>query len=212
MQGADPVKIGLVSSLNRPGGNLTGINLFLSEVVAKRLELLVELASATKPIGYLRNPTNPVFAESETREVEAAARALGVQLFFVNASQPGDIETVFANLVNQVGALLVSGDGLLTNTLRDQIAALAARHAIPAIYAVRDCVLSGGLMSYGADLPNAWRQAGVYTGRLLKGERPADLPVQQVTKIELIINLKAANALGVAFPINLLARADEVIE
>jgi putative ABC transport system substrate-binding protein len=212
MQGADPVQVGLISSLNRPGGNLTGINLFLAEVVAKRLELLVEMASAIKAIGYLRNPTNPAFAESEAREVEAAARTLGVRLLFVNASQPTEIETAFTNLVQQVGALLVSGDGLLTTTLRDQIAALAARHAIPAIYALRDCVLSGGLMSYGVDLSNAWRQAGVYTGRILKGERPADLPVQQATKIELVINLKAANALGLTFPVNLLGRADEVIE
>jgi putative ABC transport system substrate-binding protein len=212
MQGADPVQIGLVSSLNRPDGNLTGINLFLAEVVAKRLELLVELVSAAKPIGYLRNPTNPVFAESETREVEVAARALGVRLIFANASQPGEIEPAFVSIAPQVGALLVSGDGLLTNTLRVQIAALAARHAIPAIYAIRDCVLSGGLMSYGVDLPDAWRQAGVYTGRILKGERPADLPVQQVTKIELVMNLKAANSLGVTFPLSLLGRADEVIE
>ena len=212
MQGADPVRIGLVDSLNRPGGNLTGINLFLVEVVAKRLELLLELVPSAKSIAYLRNPTNPVFAETETEEVQAAARALGVRLLLVNASRLHEIETAFSDLAQQrPDALLVSGDGFL-HTHRDEIVALVERHPVPAIYSMREYAVVGGLMSYGTNYPNAWRQAGVYTGRILKGERPADLPMQQVTKIELIINLKTAKALGVTFPLSLLGRADDVIE
>jgi len=212
MQGADPVRIGLVDSLNRPGGNLTGINLFLVEVVAKRLELLLELVPTAKSIAYLHNPTNPVFAETETREVQVAARALGVRLLVVNASRISEFEAAFADLVQQrADALLVSGDGFL-HTHRDEIVALAERHAVPAIYSMREYVADGGLMSYGTNYPSAWRQAGVYTGRILKGERPADLPMQQVTKIELVINLKTAKALGLTFPLPLLGRADEVIE
>ena len=212
MQGADPVRIGLVDSLNRPGGNLTGINLFLVEVVAKRLELLLELVPSAKSIAYLRNPTNPVFAETETEEVQAAARALGVRLLLVNASRLHEIETAFSNLAQQrPDALLVSGDGFL-HTHRDEIVALVERHPVPAIYSMREYAVVGGLMSYGTNYPNAWRQAGVYTGRILKGERPADLPMQQVTKIELVINLKTAKALGVTFPLSLLGRADDVIE
>jgi putative ABC transport system substrate-binding protein len=212
MQGADPVRIGLVDSLNRPGGNLTGINLFLVEVVAKRLELLLELVPKAKSIAYLRNPTNPVFAESETTELQAAAGAHAVRLLFVNASHPSEFETAFADLVRQrADALLVSGDGFL-HTHRDEIVTLVERHAVPAIYSMREYATAGGLMSYGTNYPNAWRQAGVYTGRILKGERPANLPMQQVTKIELVINLKTAKALGVAFPLSLLGRADEAIE
>jgi putative ABC transport system substrate-binding protein len=212
MQGADPVRIGLVDSLNRPGGNLTGINLFLVEVVAKRLELLLELVPTVKSIAYLRNLTNPVFAETETKEVQAAARALGVRLLPVNASRPSEIETAFANLVEErADALLVSGDGFLF-TYADQIVALAGRHAVPAIYSIRRYTAAGGLMSYGTNFLEAWRQAGVYTGRILKGERPADLPMQQVTKIELVINLKTVKALGLTVPLPLIGRADEVIE
>ena len=212
MQGADPVRIGLVDSLNRPGGNLTGINLFLVEVVAKRLELLLELVPTAKSIAYLRNPTNPVFAETETREVQVAARALGVRLLLMNASRPSEIEAAFADLVQQrADALLVSGDGFL-HTHRDEIVALVERHAVPAIYSMREYVAAGGLMSYGTNYLSAWRQAGVYTGRILKGEKPADLPMQQVTKIELVINLKTAKALGVTFPVSLLGRADEAME
>ena len=212
MQGADPVRIGLVSSLNRPNTNLTGINLFLSEVIAKRLELLLELAPAARSIGYLHNPTNPVFAETETKELKVAARTLGLPLLLMEASRQGDVETAFANLIQQrAGALLVSGDAFL-HANRGQIAALAARNVLPAIYGWRDAVTAGGLMSYGASLIDAWRQAGVYTGRILRGESPADLPVQQLTKIELVINLKTAKALGLDVPPTLLARADEVIE
>jgi putative ABC transport system substrate-binding protein len=213
MQGADPVQIGLVRSLNQPGGNLTGFDLHLVETVAKRLELLHESVPTATSIAYLRNPTNPVYAEAETREVQVAARALGVRLLLLNASDPKEVETAFANLVQQqVRALLLSGDGLLNFTLQDQIVALAARHAIPTMYIVRETVKAGGLMSYGLDQHDGWRQAGVYTGRILKGERPADLPVQRVTKVELAINLKTAKALGLEVPSTLLARADEVIE
>jgi putative tryptophan/tyrosine transport system substrate-binding protein len=212
MQGADPVRIGLVDRLNRPGGNLTGIGLLAAETAGKCLELLLELVPTASSIAYLRNPTNPVFAETETREVQDAARARGVRLLFVNASRPSEIETAFADLVQQrADALQVSSDGFLL-THPDQIVALAARHAVPAIYAWRQFTAVGGLMSYGTNIRDAWRQAGIYTGRILKGERPADLPVQQVTKIELVINLKTAKALGLTFPLTLLGRADEVIE
>jgi putative ABC transport system substrate-binding protein len=212
MQGANPVQIGLVDSLNRPGGNLTGISLLVAETAGKRLELLLELVPKATSIGYLRNPANRVFAETETREVEIAARAHGVRLLFVNASRPSEIETAFAELVQQrPDALQVSGDGLLL-TYPDQIVALAARYAVPAIYPYRQYAAVGGLISYGTNIRDAWRQAGIYTGRILKGERPADLPVQQVTNVELVINLKTAKALGIAVPLPLSGRADEVIE
>jgi putative tryptophan/tyrosine transport system substrate-binding protein len=212
MQGADPVRIGLVRSLNRPDGNLTGINLFLAEVAGKRLQLLLETVPSAKSIAYLRNPTNPIYADSETREVQDAARALGVRLLWTNASRLSEIEAAFANFIQQpVDAVFVSADGFfLTNS--DHIVALAARYAVPAIYGWRQAVALGGLMSYGTNFPDAWRQAGGYTGRLLKGEKPADLPVQQVTKIELVVNLKTAKALGLEVPPMLLARADKVIE
>jgi putative ABC transport system substrate-binding protein len=214
MQGADPVRIGLVGSLNRPGGNLTGIDLLLAETAGKRLELLLEMVPAAKSIAYLRNPSNPFFAETETREVQDSARARGVRLLFVNASRPSEIDTAFADLVQQrADALQVSGDGfLLTHPQVDQIVALAARHAVPAIYAFRHAMGVGGLMSYGTNLLEAWRQAGVYTGRILKGEKPADLPVQRVTKIELVVNLKTAKALGLTVPLPLSGMADELIE
>jgi putative ABC transport system substrate-binding protein len=212
MQGSDPVQIGLVNSLNRPAGNLTGIDLLLARVAGKRLELLRELVPAAKSIAYLRNPTNPIYAESETREVHVAASAHGVRLLIVNASGPSEIEMAFADLVQQrADALLVSSDGFFL-THPDQIVALAARHAVPAVYGWRQAMAVGGLMSYGTKIIDAWRQAGVYTGRILKGERPADLPVQQVTKVELIINLKTAKSLGLTVPMSLLGRADEVIE
>jgi putative tryptophan/tyrosine transport system substrate-binding protein len=212
MQGADPVRIGLVERLDRPGGNLTGIGLLSAETAGKRLELLLELVPGAKSIAYLRNPTNPVYAESETREVQAAARTHGVSLLSANASTPGEIETAFADFVQQrVDALQVSSDGFLL-THPDQIVALATSAAIPAIYAWPRFTAVGGLVSYGTNIRDGWRQAGVYTGRILKGEKPADLPVQQVTKIDLVINLKTANALGLAIPPSILARADEVIE
>lgn len=212
MQAADPVRIGLVDQFNRPGRNLTGINLMLAEVAGKRLELLLELVPAARSIAYLGNPTNPVFAESETRELQAAARAHAVRLLSMNASRPSEFETAFADVVQQRADALVVSSAVSLLTDPDQIVALAARHAVPAIYAWRPSMAVGGLMSYATSLPHAWRQAGVYTGRILKGEKPADLPVLQPTKFELVINLKTAKALGLAIPQTLQVAADEVIE
>jgi putative ABC transport system substrate-binding protein len=212
MQGADPVAIGLVDSLNRPGGNLTGIGLLAAETAGKCFELLLEVVPKAKSIAYLRNPTNPAFAASETRELQAAARAHGVELLPFNASRPGEIDTAFADLVQQrADALQVSSDGFLL-THPDQIVTLAAHHAVPAVYAWPQYPAVGGLMSYGTNIRDAWRQAGIYTGRILNGEKPADLPVQEVTKIELVINLKTAKTLGLTVPLSLLGRADNVIE
>jgi ABC-type uncharacterized transport system substrate-binding protein len=212
MQAADPVRIGLVDSLNRPGGNVTGINLMWAEVAGKRLELLLELVPAVTSIAFLRNPTNPVFAESEARELEAAARAHSIRLFSVNASRPSDFETAFAELVQQRADALVVSSAVSLLTDPDQIVALAARHAVPAIYAWRPSMAVGALMSYSTNLPDAWRQAGIYTGRILKGNAPGDLPVMQPTRFELVINLKTAKTLGLTVPPTLLALADEVIE
>jgi putative ABC transport system substrate-binding protein len=212
MQGADAVRIGLVDSLSRPGGNLTGFDLLLAETAGKRLELLLDFVPRARSIAYLHNPTNPVFAESEMREVQVAAQALGVRLLLVKASRPSEFETAFADVVQQrAGALQVSGDGFLL-THPDEIVALVARNAVPAIYAWRQAMAVGGLVSYGTNILDAWRQAGIYTSRILRGEKPVDLPVQEVTKIELIINLKTARALSLEVPTSLLLRADEVIE
>jgi putative ABC transport system substrate-binding protein len=212
MQAADPVRIGLVDSFSRPGGNVTGINLMLAETVGKRLEWLLELVPAATSIAYLRNPSAAVFSENETRELEAAARRRGIRLLVLNASRPSEFETAFADLVQQRadGLVVSSAVSLLTNP--DQIVRLAARHAVPAIYVLRQSLAVGGLMSYGTDFLSAWRQAGVYTGRILRGEKPADLPVTQPTKFELLINLKTAKALGLTVPPTLLVRADEVIK
>ena len=212
MQGADAVRIGLVDSLNRPGGNLTGIGLLAAETAGKCFDLLLEVVPKATSIAYLRNPTNPAFAESETRELQTAARAHGVGLLIFNASRPSEIDTAFAELVRQrANALQVSSDGFLL-THPDQIVALAGHYAIPAVYAWPQYPAVGGLMSYGTNIRDAWRQAGIYTGRILKGEKPADLPVQLATKIELVINLKTAKTLGLAVPLSLLGRADKVIE
>jgi putative tryptophan/tyrosine transport system substrate-binding protein len=212
MQGADPVQIGLVDSLSNPGGNLTGINLFLAEVAAKRLEMLLILVPGVRSVGYLRNPTNPLFAETETREVEAAARSFGVQLQSLNANDLNGIERAFGDLAQQrTNALFVSADGFLL-IHSDYIVRLASRNAMPAVYGWGQAVRLGGLMSYGTNFQHAWRQAGIYTGRILHGERPAVLPVQQVTEVELFINQATANALGITVPVLLLGRADEVIE
>jgi putative ABC transport system substrate-binding protein len=212
LQAADPVRIGLVKSLNRPGGNLTGIDLLLAEAAGKRIELLLELVPTAKSVAHLRNPTNPVYAEADAREAQVAAHARGVRLFFVDASSLSEIDTAFAELVQQhADALHVSADGFLLTHL-DKIVALAVRYSVPAIYAFRQATTLGGLMSYGTDFPQAWRQAGVYTGRILNGEKPADLPVQQVTKMELIINLRTAKTLGLNVPLGLSAGASEIIE
>ena len=206
------MRIGLVDSLSRPGRNLTGINLFLAEVAGKRLEFLLELVPGVKSVAYLRNPTNPVFAESESREVEAAARSFGVKLVFFNASDSSGIELAFREIVQQrMDALFVSADGFLL-TRSEQIVTLASWIAIPATYGWRQAVTRGGLMSYGTNFHASWRQAGIYTGRILKGENPIALPVQQVTKVELLLNLKTAKTLGITVPLPLSGRADEVIE
>jgi putative ABC transport system substrate-binding protein len=210
--GADPVEIGLVASLNRPGSNLTGTYNLNIAMAAKRLELLHELVPTATSIAYLVNPSNAVVTDAETRELQIAARTLGVHLLILNASDPSKFEAVFATLVlERVGALLESSDVLFSNH-SDQLVALAARHRVPAMYSYREATAAGGLASYGTDRTDTERRIGVYTGRILKGEKPADLPVQQVTKIQLVINMKTAKALGMTFPLTLLGRADEVIE
>jgi putative ABC transport system substrate-binding protein len=209
--GGDPVELGLVASLNRPGGNVTGVSFVTVPLIAKRLELLHQLVPAAATIGFLVNPRSPQVA-AETKEAEKAAGILGVRLAVVNASTPDEIERAFATLAEQrIGALLSGADALF-GVQHNQLAALAARHALPAIYHTRDTVEVGGLMSYGGSISDAWRLAGIYAGRILKGEKPAELPVQQSTKIEMVINLKTAKALGLTFPVTLLAVADEVIE
>jgi putative tryptophan/tyrosine transport system substrate-binding protein len=209
--GSDPVKVGLVASLNRPGGNVTGVSFLTTTLIAKRLDLLHEMTPAAAALGFLLNPTAPT-VEAEVREGEAAARSLGVRLVILNASTASEIEAAFATLVAQrIGGLSISADSFF-GIQRNQLATLAARHAVPTIYPIREYVNAGGLMSYGADLSDVYRLVGSYTGRILKGEKPADLPVQQSTKVELALNLKVAKALGITIPTSLLIRADEVIE
>ena len=208
----DPVALGLVASLNRPGGNLTGVTNLNVEVGPKRLEILRELAPTATIIALLINPTNPI-GETQSRDLQAAARTLGLQLHVLQASTERDFDTVFATLIQlRVGALVISPDIFFT-ARSEQLATLTVRHAVPTISSEgRKFVLAGGLMSYGGSLTDAYRLAGIYAGRILKGEKPTDLPVQQSTKVELIINLKTAKALGLTVPSSLLARADEVIE
>ena len=209
--GSDPVANGLVASLNRPGGNVTGITTLGTELAQKRLALLRELLPAGAAVVLLANPTSPSVA-IETKEIQTAAHLLGVRLLIQNASSPSDIESAFASIARQdTSGLLTTADNLFFRQ-RDQLVALAARQAVPAIYSDRVFSEAGGLMSYGSDIPDGFRWAGVYTGRILRGEKPADLPVQQSTKIELVINLKTAKALGLSIPQTLLATADEVIE
>jgi putative tryptophan/tyrosine transport system substrate-binding protein len=209
--GADPVQLGLVASLNRPGGNLTGFNVFVSELGAKGLALLHELIPSVSTIGILQNPNSPV-SELMTRDVLAAASVIGVKVQILKTSTDREIDAAFMSLAQaQTGALLVTNDVLFNNRI-EQIVALAARHAIPTMYALRDFAVAGGLISYGISLIEVYREVGLYTGRILKGEKPADLPVIQPTKFPLIINLKTAKALGLQIPDRLLALADEVIE
>jgi ABC-type uncharacterized transport system substrate-binding protein len=209
--GGNPAEIGLVANLDRPGGNATGITMLQTAVAAKRLELLHELVPAATSIAFLVNPNNPAFAEAETREVQLAARVLSVNLRVLNASSSAEIEASFATLFqHKAGALLVGSDIFFVSQ-SDQLIALAARHAVPTIYGYLEQTVAGGLMSYGASLADTQRLVGVYTGRILKGEKPAELPVQQVTKIELVINLKTAKALGIKIPNSILVRADKVI-
>jgi ABC-type uncharacterized transport system substrate-binding protein len=207
--GGDPVRFGLVASVNRPGGNVTGITLFGIELAAKRLELLLELLPAAKLIGVLSNPDNPI-TEPQLEDLQAAAHKLGRQLVVSRASSDTDLATVSTTL-NHIDALVVAADPFFDDR-RSRIVSLVAQLKVPACYVRHEFVREGGLISYGADLPDAFRQAGVYTGRILKGEKPANLPVLQPTKFELAINLKVAKALGLTVPPSLLARADEVIE
>jgi putative ABC transport system substrate-binding protein len=210
--GGDPVQFGLVASLNRPGGNLTGGTFLSIEVGPKRLELLHELVPMATFVGLLVNPTNPNLAEPTTKNLRAAAHTLGLQLHILNASTDRDFDTVFATLIQlQLGALVIGADPFFSSRL-EQLAALTVRHAVPTVYQTREFTVAGGLMSYGASFTDAFRAAGVYTGRILKGDKPADLPVQQLVKVELIINRKTAKALGLTVPPALLARANEVIE
>jgi len=209
--GSDPVALGYVASLNRPGGNVTGVVLLTSSLEAKRIGLLRQLLPKVDVFGVLVNPTYTVSA-AQLKEVQAAAASINVRLIVANASADRDLEAAFALLVQQgAGAVSVAADPFF-NTRRDQIVALAARHAVPAIYEWREYAVAGGLMSYGTSLTDTYRQAGTYVGRILKGEKPAELPVMQTSKFELVINLKTAKALGLDVPLGLTAGADEVIE
>jgi putative ABC transport system substrate-binding protein len=210
--GQDPVKLGLVTSLARPGGNATGINFFFQEVVAKRLGLLHELVPKADRIAVLVNPGNPTVAETTLRGVQEAARTLGLELHLFNASTSREIDTVFADLARERPDALVVGPDPLFSSRRVQFVTLTARDRIPAVYPDRDTVAAGGLMSYGTDTADSFRQIGVYTGSILKGTKPADLPVVQSTKFEFVINLQTARALGIEVPSGLLSIADEVIE
>jgi putative ABC transport system substrate-binding protein len=210
--GPDPVTAGLVASLNRPGGNLTGVSVINVEVIAKRLELLRELVPAAKSVAFLVNPDNVAATEGEMKEMQGAAQALGLRLIVLNARTPAEIETAFVTAFpDEAGALVVGGDSFFA-ARRDQVIALAARHRVPTIYSSRLNIVTGGLISYGTNTTESYRIVGAYTGRILKGDKPADLPVQQVTKIELAINLKTAKSLGLTVPQSILVRADEVIE
>ena len=210
--GADPVQLGLVASLSRPGGNVTGVSSLNLEVGPKRLEAMHELVPSGTVISLLVNPSNPVNAEAEARDLQAAARTLGRQLRVLQASTDHDIERVLSTLSQERPAGLVIGPDSFLQSRTAQLAALTVQHAIPTITPYREFAMAGGLMSYGGDVSESWHAAGIYVGRILKGEKPVDLPVQQVTRVELIINMKTAKALGVTFPTALLVRADEVIE
>jgi putative ABC transport system substrate-binding protein len=210
--GSDPVELGLVASLNRPGGNLTGVTTLNVGLVAKRVELLHEVVPGTNSIALLINPTSPILTKISIEDAQAAARILGLELHVLNASTERDFDVVFANLIQlRAGGLVIGTDAFFSSRL-EQLAALSVRYAVPTVYHFREFAAAGGLMSYGGSITDAFQEAGVYTGRILKGEKPADLPVQQVTKVELIINLKTAKALGLNIPLPLIGRADAVIE
>jgi len=209
--GSDPIKLGLVASYNRPGGNVTGINILTTTLEAKRLGLLHELVPQAATVGVLLNPNWPPSA-NQLRDVQDAARVVGLQINVLRASTDQEIDAAFETVAQQrIAALAVTGNPFY-DTRREKLVALAARHAVPVIYQFREFTAAGGLMSYGIDLPDAYRQVGVYVGRVLKGAKPADLPVLQPTKFEFVINLKTAKALGVKFSDNLMSLADEVIE
>jgi putative ABC transport system substrate-binding protein len=210
--GGDPVALGLVASLNRPGGNLTGVTTLTVELGPKQLEVLRELVPTATIIALLVNPTNPTNAETLSRDLQAAARTLGLQLQVLHASTERDFDAVFASLPRLRAGALVIGSDPFFDSRSQQLAALALRHAMPTMYPFREYAMAGGLISYGNSIADAHRQVGAYTRRILKGEQPADMPIQQSVKVELVINLKTARALGLTFPITLLGRADEVIE
>ena len=209
---ADPVRLGLVASLNRPGGNITGVTNASSEMAPKRLQLLHELIPTASVIALLVNPANKALAEPVTREVPPTARTFGLKVHILTASSENDFDGVFTKLTElRAGGLVIAGDPFFTSRC-EQLGALTVRHAVPAVYQRREFAVAGGLLSYGSDITDAYRLAGNYTGRILKGDKPADLPVQQATKVELYINLKTAKSLGVNVPNTLIGRADEVIE
>jgi putative tryptophan/tyrosine transport system substrate-binding protein len=210
--GADPVELGLVASLARPGGNMTGVGALAVGTIAKRLQLLHELVPAAKEIAFLRNPTNPSFSTLETGELQAAAAGLSLHLLLLNASTARETEAAFAEIVAQRADGFILGTDPFFITTRDQLVALANRDAIPAIYPFREDVVAGGLASYGASNRDGYHLVGGYAGRILRGEKPSDLPVQQATRLEMALNLKTAKALGLTIPLPLLGRADEVIE
>jgi len=210
--GGDPVRLGLVASLNRPGGNVTGVTQLNVQIAPKRLELLHELVPAASVMTRLVNPANAAIAESQSGGLLSAAHTLGLELHVLNASTERDFDAVFASLTQlRAGGLVIDSDPFFT-ARQEQLAALTVRHAVPAIYENRGFAAAGGLVSYGGGITDAYRLAGVYTGRVLKGDKPADLPVQQATKVELFLNLKTAKTLGITVPLSLLGRADEVIE
>ena len=210
--GDDPVGLGLVASLDRPGGNVTGVTQLNVVVAPKRLELLHELVPTARVFALLVDPTDAAIAETNTRDTQAAASKLGLELHVLNASTERDFDTVFADLIRLRAGGLVIGNGAYFVAQSRQLAELAARDTVPAVHSTREFVAAGGLMSYGSSLADSYRQVGVYTGRILKGEKPAELPVQQATKVEFYINLKTAKALGLNVPNTLIGRADEVIE
>jgi putative ABC transport system substrate-binding protein len=209
--GGDPIDLGLVGSLNRPGGNFTGVALLNTELAPKRLELLRELLPGTRSFALLVNPANSN-VEDQTQEVQAAARMLNVQLHVLRASSERDFDAVFSSIAElKIGGLVVGADGVFVRH-REKLGELTAQHRVPAVFQFPEFVVAGGLVSYGSSLAEAHRQVGIYAGRVLKGEKPADLPVQQATKFEMTINLKAAKALGISIPLPLIGRADEVID
>jgi len=210
--GSDPIRLGLIPSLNRPGGNVTGVTNLNFEIAPKRLQLLHELVPSASVIALLTNPANPALAETATKEVQAAARALGLELHVLNASTDNDIDSGFAKLIElRAGGLVIAPDTFFNSRI-ERLAALALHHSVPTIYEWREFAVAGGLVSYGSAIADSYRLAGNYVGRVLKGDKPADLPVQQVTRFEMFINLKTAKALGVSVPNTLIGRADELIE
>jgi putative tryptophan/tyrosine transport system substrate-binding protein len=210
--GADPIQLGLVATLNRPGGNVTGVTQTNNEITPKRLQLLHELLPNARVMALLVNPDDRALAEITTKDVQAAALTLGLELHVLKATSESDFDGVFANLIQLRASGLVIGTGPFFSSQAEQLAALAVRNAVPAVSESREFVAAGGLIGYGSDIAGSYRLTGNYTGRILKGDKPADLPVQEATKIELYINIRAARALGITIPLPLLGRADEVIE